>query len=62
MVMIGGKRLSNIRYANDTTLISANIEDMKVLLEKLEKINANYGLEINKAKIKVIIVRRSCTT
>lgn len=57
-VPIGGVRVSNLRYADDTTLVTTNVEDMSLILGRLEEISAEYGLTINKAKTKVMIINR----
>lgn len=57
-VTIGGKKLSNLRYADDTTLIARNTEEMAELLRRVEIESNRLGLEINRPKTKVMIVDR----
>ncbi|VEN56446.1 unnamed protein product, partial [Callosobruchus maculatus] len=49
---------SNLRFADDTTLIAASQEELVALLNVLEQHSAAYGLGINYNKTKVIIVDR----
>lgn len=57
-VLVGGAQISNIRYADDTTLISKDVESMKFLLRRLESVSAEFSLIINRAKTKMMIVNR----
>ncbi|XP_049886587.1 uncharacterized protein LOC126381094 [Pectinophora gossypiella] len=56
---IGGKRLSNLRYADDTVLLATSIEEMSELFQRLELESGNIGLEVNRRKTKVMIVDRA---
>ncbi|VEN41549.1 unnamed protein product, partial [Callosobruchus maculatus] len=57
-VTIGGSKISNLRFADDTTLIAASQEELVALLNILEQRSAEYGLGINYNKTKVMIVDR----
>ncbi|VEN63176.1 unnamed protein product [Callosobruchus maculatus] len=57
-VTIGGSKISNLRFADDTTLIAASQEELVALLNILEQHSAAYGLGINYNKTKVMIVDR----
>ncbi len=57
-VIIGGHKLTNLRYADDTTLLAACIEEMENLLNKLEAGSRTFGLEINRSKTKMMIIDR----
>ena len=39
--------LYNLRYANDTTLIAKNEEELKTLWEKVKKESGKAGLKLN---------------
>ncbi|VEN42029.1 unnamed protein product [Callosobruchus maculatus] len=56
-ITIGGSKISNLRFADDTTLIAASQEELIALLNILEHSSA-YGLGINYNKTKVTIVDR----
>ncbi|VEN42201.1 unnamed protein product [Callosobruchus maculatus] len=63
-ITTGGSKISNLRFADDTTLIAASQEELVALLNVLEQQktfsteqqSAAYGLGINYNKTKVIIV------
>ncbi|VEN45207.1 unnamed protein product [Callosobruchus maculatus] len=57
-ITIGGSKISNLRFSDDTTLIAATQEGLVALLNVLEQHSAAYGLGINYNKTKVIIVDR----
>ncbi|VEN46247.1 unnamed protein product [Callosobruchus maculatus] len=57
-ITIGGSKISNLRFAEDTILIAASQEDLVALLNVLEQHSAAYGLGINYNKTKVMIVDR----
>ncbi|VEN41137.1 unnamed protein product, partial [Callosobruchus maculatus] len=55
---IGGSKISNLRFADDTTLIAASQEEPVALLNILEQHSAEYGIGIdyNKTKIESTII------
>ena len=55
-VISGRCKLTNPRYADDTTLLAACIEQMENLLNKLEAVSQTFGLEKNRSKKKVMII------
>ncbi|VEN44608.1 unnamed protein product, partial [Callosobruchus maculatus] len=57
-VTIGGNKISNLRFADDTTFIAASQEELVALLNILEQHSPAYGLGINYNKAKVMIVDR----
>ena len=58
VVKIGGRRFSNLRFADDTMLIAASEEELLRLLDRLERVSRDFGLTINAAKTKIMIVDR----
>lgn len=52
-ISIGGTKISNLRFADDITFIAANENEMVELIQQIEEISCNYGLEINRAKTKI---------
>lgn len=60
-VSIGGAKITNLRYADDTTLFATSEEEMSKLLDRLERISRDMGLLINRAKTKVMVVDRNKT-
>lgn len=57
-IRIGGKKISNLRFADDTVLIAENEEELLELLNKLENMSADYGLRVNYSKTKIMIIDR----
>lgn len=58
-VKVGGQIISNLRFADDTTLLAKNEQDIAELIERVERESRYYGLEINRSKTKVMIVDRA---
>ncbi|XP_071648481.1 uncharacterized protein [Temnothorax longispinosus] len=57
-VSVGGRLISNLRCADDTTLLASTEEDILNLFQLLERISLNFGLAINRDKTKMKIVDR----
>ncbi|PZC74827.1 hypothetical protein B5X24_HaOG207140 [Helicoverpa armigera] len=57
-VNIGGVRVANLRYADDTTLLAESAGEMEELLRRVENISSDLGLSINRSKTKVMVVDR----
>lgn len=54
-----GKMLTNLRYADDTTLLTnVNEAKMKMMLNRVSEESAKLGLKINLSKSKLIVVDR----
>ena len=51
---IGGRKVSHLRYADDTTLIAGNREDLIELIEKVKSSSEKAGLYLNVKKTKVM--------
>ncbi|CAF2127266.1 unnamed protein product [Rotaria magnacalcarata] len=49
-IKIGGRNINNLRYADDTTLLTENASDLKRLLTKLKAESAAAGLRLNMKK------------
>ena len=47
---IGGWKLSNLRYADDTNLIAASFDELQCLIAKVEVESETKGLRLNVAK------------
>ena len=50
-IKIAGRNINNLRYANDTTLMAENKEELKSLLMKEESEKVGLKLNIQKTKI-----------
>lgn len=51
-VRIDGTNLTNLRYADDTVLISDNLKDIRIIVEELQEAYSTVGLQINLSKTK----------
>ena len=53
-IMITGRNINNLRYADDTTLMAENEEELKSLLIKVKKESEKSGIKPNIQKCKII--------
>ena len=58
---LAGRKVNNLRYADDTTLITDNAEDMSILLNKLDSVSKRYGLFTNTEKTKSMSIGEPAT-
>ena len=54
-IQIAGRNISNLRYADDTTLMAENEEKLKSLLMKVKEESETVGLKVNIQKTKIMI-------
>ena len=47
-IKIAGRNISNLRYADDTTLMAESKEELKSLLMKEKEESGKVGLKLNK--------------
>ena len=61
-IKIAGRNISNLRYADDTTLMAESKEELKSILMKVKEESEKVGLKLNipKAKIKASSPITSC--
>ena len=52
-IKIAGRNISNLRYADDTTLMAESEEELKSLLMKVKE-NEKAGLKLNIHKTKIM--------
>ena len=50
-----GRNINNLRYADDTTLITESKEELKSLLMKVKEENEKVGLKPNIQKTKIMV-------
>jgi hypothetical protein len=55
-VKIGGKNLTDLRYADDAVLVADRMWRMQKMMDRLRETCNVYGMEINIKKTKVMIV------
>jgi len=53
-IKIAGRNTNNLRYADDTTLMTENEEELKSLLKKVKEESEKVGLKLNIQKTKII--------
>jgi len=53
-IKIAGRNINNLRYADDTTLISEREEELKSLLMKVKEESEKAGLKLNIQKMKIM--------
>ena len=53
-IKIAGRDINNLRYADDTTLMEENKEELKSLLMKVKEESEKVGLKLNIQKTKII--------
>ncbi|KMQ86696.1 endonuclease-reverse transcriptase [Lasius niger] len=55
-ISINGRKISNLRYADDTTLLAASEDELVRLLERIDKASKEDGLKINASRSKILVV------
>ena len=53
-IKIAGRNINNLRYADDTTLMAENEEELKSLLMKVKEESDKAGLKLNIEKTKIM--------
>ena len=54
-IKIGGRNINNLRYADDTTLMSESKEELESLLIRVKQESEKAGLKLNIQKMKIIV-------
>ena len=52
-IKITGRKINNLRYSDDTTLMAEREEELKSLLMKVKKESQKVGLKVNIQKTKI---------
>ena len=53
-IKIAGRKINNLRYADDTTLVAESEEQLKSLLMKVKEESEKVGLKLNIQKTKIM--------
>ena len=53
-IKIAGRHINNLRYADDTTLMAENEDELKNLLMKVKEESEKVGLKLNIQKTKIM--------
>jgi len=48
--------MDNLRYADDTTLIAKDEQEMSSLIERVERVCLEFGLQLNRQKTKLMLI------
>ena len=54
-IKIAGRNINNLRYTNDTTLMTESKEELKSLLMKVKEESEKVGLKLNISKTKIMV-------
>ena len=57
-IVIGGENMNNMRYADDTALITECTLDLQELVTAVNEKGKPYGMEMNVIKTKAMVVSR----
>lgn len=58
-ISINGKKLSNIRYADDTIVFADSPQALQQLINKIARVSKEYGLDINIQKTKIMVISKN---
>ena len=53
-IKTAGRNINHLRYADDTTLMAENEEELKSLLMKVREESKKFGLKLNIQKTKIM--------
>ena len=53
-IKVAGKNINNLRYADDTTLMAENEEELTSFLMKVKEESEKVGLKLNIQKTKIM--------
>ena len=53
-IKIAGRKINNLRYADDTSLMAESEEELKSLLMKVKEESGKVGLKLNIQKTKIV--------
>ena len=54
-IKIAGRKINNLRYADNTTLMAESKEELKSLLMKVKEVSEKVGLKLNIQKTKIMV-------
>ena len=61
-VSVGGRRISNLRYADDTGLMAESEPELQTLLDKVNEAGKELGMKMNVKKTKTIVITKKKET
>ena len=60
-ISIGGRTITNLRFAGDIDSLAGEEEELAILVERLDKASTSYGMEMSAEKTKVMTTPVSTT-
>ncbi|KAH1021617.1 hypothetical protein HUJ04_011113 [Dendroctonus ponderosae] len=60
-IQIKGEWINNVRYADDTVILANNIVELQGVMERIQKVSADHGLNLNISKTKWMVVSKDQT-
>jgi len=57
-IKVGGRMVSNLRFADDIDLIAATEDELRDLTQRLDNTSTKYGMEISAEKSKILITAK----
>ena len=61
-VAVGGDNINNLRYADDTALLTCNEKDLQDIVPAVNDKEKPYGMEMSVMKTKTMVISRSKQT
>ena len=58
-IEINGETINNIRYTDDTVILTSSLEDLQTPLEKINATSVKYGLNLNTLKTKYMTISKN---
>ena len=58
-VTIGGPRIHNLRYADDTVLLADSKENLHNMMDKVNEVGKLYSMKVNAKKTKAMVISRN---
>ena len=55
-VSVGGRPISNLRYADDTTLLARSATELQDLIDRVQEASEEFGLFLNVKKTKIMVI------
>ena len=61
-VSIGGRRINNLRYADDTGITTKSETELQILANRVNEEGKHFGMKINIKKTKTMVISRKVVT
>jgi len=57
-ILINGRLINNVRYADDTVLVASTVEELQAMLDRVNTASEKFGININIKKTKLMVVTK----